>query len=736
MPKLSAYRLHWNMQRGRYELYTDGHAQGSFEAGNLTWLAWLDQHASFSFHSREGFACTLRKERGQRSGSYWYAYRRYGQKMLKRYLGRNAELTVERLEEAARLLHMLQKPALVPHKVTEFAGLLAREAQDVSSRKIEALAQSLAEHRQQLPDSGLELLARSRVVEKLQVGLRLPVTFVTAPAGFGKTSAMLNWAKERLQREQSVAWITLDESDNDLFLFWRQVFKALEQLCPGCSATALSLLQTIQAQSITVVLRVLIHALSSAAHSSELVLILDNYHLITAEPVQKSLAYLLEHQPGSLHLFLLTRSEPPPLLLRRSPDRELNVVTADDLRLQPAEASLFLERVMEISLPEEDITALLELTEGWIASLQLAALVLSTGTDSKELIAEISRSHRHVLAYLSEVLLSRLEPAALHFLLATSILKSLSAPLCAAIVALAEAPALLQKLVRAQFFLTPLERASQWYRYHPLFADLLRHHLYQWQDAAYIMLLHGRAAQWYRDAGLALDAAEHLLEAGDTEEAASLIEQEAYPLFARREFSLLLRLLERLPEPLLLTHSRLALARVAALAATDQMSAAASLLPTVEHKITISALSTQAVSETAPAEERLCLLEMGAFRLCIAQALAAQGDVSAAQEQARLALNLLPREEHAQRTSALHVLSQAHRLQDDVIEASALSPQQLAVLRLIVQGLSNQEIAQHLHIAISTVKTHINYLFAKLTVHTRGQAIERARALGLLAGEE
>ena len=370
-----------------------------------------------------------------------------------------------------------------------------------------------------LPSTQPGFVPRPRLGDRLTDGLAGGLTLVCAPAGFGKTVLLADWAR---RHQRPVAWMSLDEGDNDPARFWRHVAAALDRVRPGIAERAAALLQGLQPVPLEAVVTSLLNELDAVAE--EVVLVLDDYHLIQASAVHQSLAFLLEHLPGSLRLVVASRADPPLPLARLRARGQLVEVREGDLRFTPEEATELLGAAVGSDLSEAAASVLGERTEGWAAGLQLAALSLRGHTDPAGFVAGFSGSHRYVLDYLTEEVLDRQPEPLREFLLQTSVLERLSGPLCDAVTGRDDSQALLEQAERANLFLVPLDEVRGWWRYHQLFADLLRARLQREQPDP-VAGLHQAAAAWSEAHGLVDDAVRHGLAAGETWWAARLLER-------------------------------------------------------------------------------------------------------------------------------------------------------------------------------------------------------------------
>jgi LuxR family maltose regulon positive regulatory protein len=400
-------------------------------------------------------------------------------------------------------------------------------------------------------------VARPRLVERLAEGTTRELVLVCTPAGFGKTTLLADWARGG---RRPVAWLSLDEGDNDPARFWRHVAAALDGVVPGIAERVTALLVGLQPTAFGAVAAALVNEL--AGSSDEAVLVLDDYHLIDAPPVHASLGFLLEHPPASLRLVLASRADPPLPLARLRARGQLAELRERDLRFTLEEAAELLRTAVRPDLPEMAVAVLANRTEGWVAGLQLAALSLQGHADPAGLVVSFSGTHRFVLDYLTEEVLARQPEPLQAFLLQTSVLARLSGPLCEAVTGRADSQQLLEQIERANLFLAPLDEVRGWWRYHHLFADLLRARLQQ-ERPEQVAGLHRAAAGWCQAHGLVDDAIGHALAAGDAVWAARLIERHFDDVLRRSEGATLRRWLQGLPGELVRSRPRLCLAQAA-----------------------------------------------------------------------------------------------------------------------------------------------------------------------------
>ena len=375
-----------------------------------------------------------------------------------------------------------------------------------------------------------DLVPRPRLAQRLEEGRGRGLVLACAPAGYGKTVLLAEWVR---RGRHPVAWLSLDAGDNDPARFWRHTVAALDRGRPGISERMGPLLGPPAPSSFEPLVTALINEVAGQPDADEaLLLVLDDYHVISSQLVHSSLGFLLEHRPPGLHLALTSRSDPPLALARLRARGQLTELRAAELRFTPGEAAVLLAQVAaapgaarpDAPLPDAVAAALAARTEGWAAGLQLAGLSLRGQNDVDGFVAAFTGSHRYVLDYLAEEVLEQQPGRVREFLLETSVLERLSGELCDAVTGRPGSQMLLEQVERAGLFVMPLDEVRGWWRYHHLFADLLRARL-QAEQPGRVPGLHRNAAAWYAERGLADDAIRHAVAAGEMTWAARLIEQ-------------------------------------------------------------------------------------------------------------------------------------------------------------------------------------------------------------------
>ena len=598
---------------------------------------------------------TARKETKQRGDRYWYAYLTTSEQLTKKYLGKTVDVSLARLEQIAGLLSTQSEAQLPPPQTLA----KARADQETEAARPPVLPQQrhhlnhLLATKLHVPRPRTHLVPRVHLVERLQQSMECSLTLLSAPAGFGKTTLLAQWLAES---GAIVAWLSLEPGDNDPTRFLVYLIAALQTLDARIGMTALALLSTPQPPSPEVVLAVLTNELAGYG-GEDFTLVLDDYHLITDETLQRGMRYLVEHLPSRMHLILASRADPPLPLARLRAHGQLCEVRAADLRFGAAEASVFLETVMGLDLPAEAIATLESRTEGWIAGLQLAALSLQGRADVSGFLAAFSGSHRYVLDYLSEEVLAQQPTLVRQFLLYTCILDRLSGPLCDEVTGQQDSQAMLEALERANLFVVALDDERRWYRYHHLFAEMLCSHLQQ-TEPVLLPELHRHASAWYEQHELPVEAVQHALAIPDFERAAHLIEPIALPVAFQGQLSMILEWLNALPEGVIRTRPFLCAYHALLLMFTHQLEAAEARLQAAEQSVQKEGLASQAQ-----------IIQGWAYTIRGAIALFS-GDLPQAVSLARQALALLPSSQVIPRAGLMATMARGYELNGDVTPAA------------------------------------------------------------------
>jgi LuxR family maltose regulon positive regulatory protein len=546
-PKLLPHAFIWSHERQHYQLFSHNQPGQIFlPADQSAFSGWLDEHTAFAFLGQAGKLSVLKEVRPRGSG-YWYAYRTHNRHTRKRYLGRSSQVTFARLEQVAQQL-----------------------LSSSSSPTPAALSQPfLLSNKLAPPRLPISLVQRPGLLDELDAIHSHSLTLVSASAGSGKTTLLSAWVaasvRQQAQRsraageETAFAWLSLEELDNDPIRFWASCILALRTCLPTLGEMALAMLYAQEALPLTTCLTTLLHEIEQVAN--EIILFLDDYHVIAEQTITESMAFLLDHLPANMHLVLISRTDPEfPLSVLRM-RRQLFEIRDQDLCFTRAETSRFLVEGMGLPLTEDEVTALHTRTEGWVAGLQLAALSLSRREDLSVYLANFAGSHRFVLDYVQQDILARLPERLQDFVLQTSVLTRMNAALCQAVTGLPSASAcqeLLETLERRNLFVVPLDAQRHWYRYHDLFREALLARLHL-AHPDLVPLLHIRAARWYETADQMREAVAHALSAADYPYAVSLMERAAPDFWRSGEVKTVYNWVMALPDTVLHTSARFAL---------------------------------------------------------------------------------------------------------------------------------------------------------------------------------
>jgi LuxR family transcriptional regulator, maltose regulon positive regulatory protein len=534
------------------------------------------------------------------------------------------------------------------------------------------------------------VVPRPRLIERLNEGLHRKLTLVSAPAGFGKTTLVSEWVSEA---DRPIAWLSLDEGDSDPTRVLTYLVAALQTVSPNLGEGVLGALQSPQPPPIESMLTVLLNEISTLPE--KFILVLDDYHLIDAKPIDDALAFLLEHLPPQVHLVIATREDPHLPLARLRARGHLTELRAADLRFTSSEAAEFLNQVMGLGLTADDIAALESRTEGWIAGLQLAALSMQGRGDVPGFIRAFAGDDRYIVDYLIEEVLQRQPEHVRSFLLETSILDRLSGPLCDAVTGQDDGKTLLETLQRGNLFVVPLDDKRRLFRYHHLFGDVLQVHATDEQPDQ-IPIRHRRASEWYERNGLPSEAIRHALAARDFERAANLIELASLEMLLSRQEETFNGWLYALPGDVVRVRPVLSAYFALSLVSTD-LEAAGPHLQNAERLLNERLDSPSSV--TCPEHSRrMVVVDHEGFRtlpglleIIRAYRAGAFGDVSGSVEHARKALDVLPEDDLLWRGAAASLLGLAYWTSGELDAAHRSFADGIALLRMtgdVTQSLS------------------------------------------------
>ena len=514
-------------------------------------------------------------------------------------------------------------------------------------------------------------VGRPRLMRRMEAGSDARLTLVSAPAGFGKTTVVAGWLQEATAADRSVAWLSLDATDNEPASFWSYVATALERAVPGIGMGALAALAA--SAPTKSVLTTLLNDVVAAP--GEVWLVLDDYHLVDSQAINEGVAFLLEHLPGQAHVVISTRADPDLPLARWRVRGELVEVRATDLRFTSDEATAYLTAATGLDLAAADIAALEERTEGWIAALQLAVLSLQGRPDASGFIARFAGDDRYIVDYLIEEVLRHQTDAVRRFLLQSAVLDRLTGPLCDAVTGGNDGSEMLIALERANLFVVALDDRREWYRYHHLFADVLRSRMLSEQPDQ-VALLHLRASEWYEEHDLVEEAVRHALAAREFDRAAHLVELAASQIRRHRQEAMMYGWLKALPDDAVRRRPVLSVFYGAMLMASGDLDGVEPRLDDAERALaSVPDGAELPWAETADLATLPSTIAM--YRAALAQA---RGDAAGTAEHAQRAWDLAGPNDHLARGGAAGFLAFAAWARGDVSAALETFTQAVASL--------------------------------------------------------
>jgi LuxR family maltose regulon positive regulatory protein len=568
-----------------------------------------------------------------------------------------------------------------------------------------------------------KLVARPRLTASLERDVGRKLTLISAPAGFGKTTLLVEWLRERAGGEVSVAWVSLDEGDNDPARFLSYLVAALRRIVgERFGEGVLAALRSPEPPRMEAVLGAFVNELVYLP--GEVDMVLDDYHVIDSESVHRIVSFLLERLPEGVHLVIAGRVDPPLPLARLRARGQMTELHAADLRFTPEEAVAFLGDVMGLDLSAGDVVALDQVTEGWIAALQMAALSMQDRKDVSAFIRSFSGGHRDVFDFLAEEVLERQDQRVQAFLLETSILDSLSGPLCDALTDGNDGQRMLEKLERENLLVVHLDDERCWYRYHHLFADFLRARL-QRERPEKLAPLHLRASGWYEENVFVAEAVRHALSSGDHERAARLMERGVGQTWYRGEVVTLLGWLRALPIEAMRRRPLLLVWYAAALILAGRLDGVESLLGEAEGAVGAAGEGQGERPQPGPdgANPQHLPATAAAVRSLYARRL---GDPKRAVEHARRALALLPEDNLDPRPFAVISLAQAYQAAGDLEAGIAAFAEAGALGRA----------AGHDYIALSAMASQAHLQLARGRLREADDVLRRALGLAAERGAE
>jgi len=506
---------------------------------------------------------------------------------------------------------------------------------------------NLLETKFYIPTPTHDLLLRSNLIERLNEGNSCKLTLVSAPAGFGKSTLLSQWVSTF---KHPVSWLSLDTNDNDPYRFLTYVIGAIQKIDLTVGQEALEILHSSQNPAYEVILTLLINEISH--NFEDILLILDDYHFINDEQVHKIISFMVDYMPRSMHLVISTRLDPPLSLARMRARRELAEIRSKDLRLTLEETAVLLNDVIGLTLTKEDVKSLDEQVEGWVAGLHMAVLSMREGMDISRFMETFTGSNRFILDYLIEEVLEKQTAEINDFLLQTSILERMNASLCNYMMDREDSQMILTQLEGLNLFLIPLDNDRNWYRYHHLFADLLKKRLMKIHPNQ-ISNLHTRASYWHENEGLFMEAINHALGEEDYERAANLVEQNGFETINLNQERALLGWLKLLPDDLIRKRPWLCVMQAFVNSWFGPRQKVEKYLQLAEQSIMQrppkATMSTHSKSLVVSERQRL----IGSIASMRANFFLLDGDIQGVMEQVNIALDNLPNTDHWQRTATV-----------------------------------------------------------------------------------
>ena len=581
-----------------------------------------------------------------------------------------------------------------------------------------------------VPHTRSTIVARPRLIERLNKGLYHRLTLISAPAGFGKTTLLSEWVEGC---DRPTAWLALDEEDSDLARFLTYLITALQTVAAEIGAAVLPALDSSPLMPIESLLTTLINDI--AATQASFILVLDDYHVVDSQAIDDAVTFLLEHLPPQMHLAITTREDPNLPLARLRVRDQLTELRVADLRFTTYEAAEFLNRVMGLDLSAEDVATLETRTEGWIAGLQLAALSMHTQHDVSGFIRAFAGNHRYIMDYLVEEVLKRQPQPVRDFLLQTAILDRLNGPLCDAVTGQVGGSARLEALQRGNFFVVPLDDHRHWYRYHHLFAEVLRAYLMA-EQIADISALHRRASEWYEQNSSPAEAIHHALAGEDFERAADLVELAVPVIRQSRQEAALLAWLQRLPEAVIRQRPALSNVYAGTLLQSGELEGVESWLRAAEKGLERAELTTAGLDQPKDSSSNRGVRDEDFRRLAGSIAIHRSGQalmlgqVADTIQYARRALNLAPEGDHLARGAAMGLIGLASWANGDLDTARRVYADSMT--RLLQAGHTSDAIG--LSIALADILLAQGHLSDALHTYEQGYRLAAEPGRPMLRG--
>ena len=722
-----------------------GHVNAPIEVGSAEWFVWLDRIDAFAVEELDISFIAQRVHDG--ASALWLAFCAIENEPRWMVLGAAAEITRERLRTAAHQL--ANGDTVIPAFQVDLDGESepVPRLPDLPVTSLDLLVTKL-----EMPLVDHETLVRTRAIERMDQALAYPLTIINAPSGYGKSTLVAAWARETSAR---VAWLLLDENDNDPTRFSTHLLAALDRVVPGLLAAGLRYVKDARKHLVDVsLISRLINVLTST--EDHIVLVLDDYHTISPDNavIHTAMKYFVEYLPAQIHVILLTRTCVPLSTARMRVAGHLLELRIEDLRFTGAEARTFLERKTGEEIAPEACARIHRRTEGWVAGLQLAAFALGDPHTPAESVADLLSENRNVVDFIADEVLTRLPHTVSENVLWMAALDQFSVALCDALPGIIDCQTTLETLERENAFLVPVDDSPGWYRFHRLFREVLWNRL-QRTHKEELAELYRQASNWYDAHGMTRDAVHYALRANDEHAVVRIVRDLANYVFesgsSPTELQALAQCLDLVPADVMQRHPQLSLIQAQMFIQSGDLSEGAEWLEAAE--LLISSKTMTAESEPSASDDYLSMKkEIMQARDIIARL--REGSSSAGHEQSALTHpshpsqadqpraiasprslpRSLPMPPRAHRTF-LHSEAHAHHSStapEPPVIYERVTAREKEVLALLARGDRNNEIAEELTIALATVKRHLSNLYRKLQVDNRTQAVWRAWTLGLL----
>jgi ATP/maltotriose-dependent transcriptional regulator MalT len=731
-----------------------GHVNAPIEVGSAEWFVWLDRVDAFAVEEHDISFIAQRVHDG--ASALWLAFCAIENEPRWVVLGSASDLTRERLRTAAHQL--ANEDTVIPAFQVELDGESAPVPRLSDLPDLPVTSPDLLVTKLEMPIVDRETLVRTRAIERMDHVLAYPLTIINAPSGYGKSTLVAAWAGETSAR---MAWLLLDENDNDPTRFSTHLLAALDRVVPGLLAAGMRYVKKDARERLANVSLIsrLINALTST--EDHIVLVLDDYHTISPDNavIHTAIKYFVEHLPPRIHVILLTRTCVPLSTARMRVAGRLLELRIDDMRFTSEEARTFLERKTGEEIVPEACARIHRRTEGWVAGLQLAAFALEDPHTPAESVADLLSENRNVVDFIADEVLKRLPQAVGENVLWMAALDQFNVALCDALPGIVDCQTTLETLERENAFLVPVDDPPGWYRFHRLFREVLWNRLQRTHKEA-LTELYRQACAWYDAHGMTRDAVHYALRANDEDAVVRIVRDFANRVFesgsSPAELQALAQCLDLVPADVIQRHPQLSLIQAQMFVQSGDLSEGEEWLEAAD--LLISSQGMTAENEASASDDHLHIKDevmqvrgiIARLREGSSSAGRGQSPLTHASQPPRSSLPSHPSHEDQRRATAsprslpmppraqrmsLHSEAHAHHSStapEPPVIYERVTAREKEVLALLARGDRNHGIAEELTIALATVKRHLSNLYRKLQVDNRTQAVWRAWTLGLL----